>query len=50
MVPVAAFHSAEAALRGLGFELSTHVSRGLGHSIDLGGLRLGGAFLSKVLA
>ena len=50
MVPVAAFHQAEAALRGLGFDLSTHVSRGLGHSIDMDGLRLGGAFLGKVLA
>jgi len=50
MVPVAAFHQAEASLRGLGFDLSTHVSRGLGHSIDMDGLRLGGAFLSKVLA
>jgi phospholipase/carboxylesterase len=50
MVPVAAFHNAEAALRQLGFELSTHVSRGLGHSIDMDGLRLGAAFLGKVLA
>jgi phospholipase/carboxylesterase len=50
MVPIAAFHQAEAALRGLGFNLSTHVSRGLGHSIDMDGLRLGGAFLSRVLA
>jgi phospholipase/carboxylesterase len=50
MVPIAAFHQAEAALRALGFDLSTHVSRGLGHSIDMDGLRLGGAFLSKVLA
>ena len=50
MVPIAAFHQAEAALRGLGFSLGTHVSRGLGHSIDMDGLRLGGAFLSNVLA
>ncbi|HEY2707109.1 MAG TPA: alpha/beta fold hydrolase [Caulobacteraceae bacterium] len=49
MVPVAAFHNAEAALKRLGFDLTTHVSRGLGHSIDMDGLRLGGAFLSKVL-
>jgi phospholipase/carboxylesterase len=49
MVPVAAFHNTEAALRRLGFQLSTHVSHGLGHSIDMDGLRLGGAFLSKVL-
>ena len=50
MVPVAAFHRAEAALKDLGFDLATHVSPGLGHSIDLPGLKLGGAFLSKVLA
>jgi phospholipase/carboxylesterase len=50
MVPVAAFHNAEAALGRLGFDLSSHVSRGLGHSIDMDGLALGGAFLSKVLA
>jgi phospholipase/carboxylesterase len=49
MVPVAAFHNTEAALRRLGFQLSSHVSHGLGHSIDMDGLRLGGAFLSKVL-
>jgi phospholipase/carboxylesterase len=49
MVPVAAFHNAEAALRRLGFPLSTHISHGLGHSIDMDGLRLGGTFLSKVL-
>jgi phospholipase/carboxylesterase len=49
MIPVAALHSAETALRGLGFELTTHVSRGLGHSIDMDGLRLGAEFLSRVL-
>ncbi len=50
MVPVAAFHAAEAGLRRHGFDLSTHLSRGLGHSIDMEGLTLGGAFLSKALA
>jgi phospholipase/carboxylesterase len=50
MIPVAAFHAAEAALKRLNFPLATHVSRGLGHSIDMEGLRLGGAFLAKVLA
>jgi phospholipase/carboxylesterase len=49
MVPVAAFHSAKAALEGLAFDLTTHVSRGLGHSIDEAGLRLGEQFLSRVL-
>ena len=49
MIPVAAFHRAEAALERLGFPLASHVSSGLGHSIDLEGLRLGGAFLLRVL-
>lgn len=50
MVPVAALGHAQAALEPLGFEVETHVSRGLGHSIDEAGLRLGERFLSRVLA
>lgn len=50
VLPIAAFHHAKAALGRLGFPLETHVSRGLGHSIDMPGLQLGGAFLKKVLA
>ena len=34
----------------MGFEIDTHVSPGLGHSIDEAGLRLGGAFLARVLS
>lgn len=49
-VPVTALHQAEAALQPLGFDLAVHVSRGLGHSIDEAGLRLGAQFLSRVLA
>ena len=49
MVPIAAFHQAQASLRRLGFDLTTHVSRGLGHSIDMPGLALGEAFLTRVL-
>jgi phospholipase/carboxylesterase len=49
MIPIAAFERAEAALTRLGFPLTTHVSHGLGHSIDIDGLRLGGAFLLRVL-
>ena len=49
MIPIAAFERAEEALRRLGFPLTTHVSHGLGHSIDIDGLRLGGAFLLRVL-
>jgi len=50
MVPVAALHHAKAALEPLGVDVATHVSRGLGHSIDEAGLRLGEQFLSRVLA
>lgn len=49
MVPVTAFHHAGAALQRLGFQVDGHVSPGLGHSIDLDGLQLGGNFLHKVL-
>ena len=49
MVPIAAFHHAQAELKRLGLEVTSHVSRGLGHSIDMDGLKLGDAFLSRVL-
>jgi phospholipase/carboxylesterase len=49
MIPVAAFHQAQAALTRNGFEVAGHVSPGLGHSIDLPGLQLGGRFLARVL-
>lgn len=49
MIPIAAFHNTKAALERHGFPVESHVSRGLGHSIDLDGLRLGGAFLARVL-
>ena len=50
MIPVNAFHQAQASLTANGFAVETHVSRGLGHSIDLPGLQLGGRFLARVLA
>ncbi len=50
MIPIAAFHQSEAGLTALGFKVATHVSPGVGHSVDLSGLRLGGEFLSEVLA
>jgi len=40
---------AQAALTPLGFEVATHVSPRLGHSIDEAGLRQGEAFLRRVL-
>jgi len=50
MVPVAAYHQARESLARQGFEVTGHVSHGLGHSIDLPGLKLGEAFLTRVLA
>jgi phospholipase/carboxylesterase len=49
MVPVVAFHSAEQRLRELDFPLEAHIRPGLGHSIDMPGLKLGEAFLARVL-
>jgi phospholipase/carboxylesterase len=49
VVPVAAVHAAEASLKRLGIEVSTHVSAGLGHSVDPVGLRLGLDFVGEAL-
>jgi phospholipase/carboxylesterase len=49
IVPVSALHAAEHALRRVGIDVATHVSAGLGHSVDPVGLRLGAQFVSKVL-
>jgi phospholipase/carboxylesterase len=50
VLPIAAMHDAKAALTSLGFAVSSHVSPGLGHSIDDAGLRLGQRFLAQVLS
>jgi phospholipase/carboxylesterase len=50
MVPVTAMRSAESELVKLGFEVSSHVSPGLGHSVDQIGLQLGADFVSSALA
>lgn len=50
VVPVAALHAAKAALERLGVDVTTHVSAGVGHTVDPVGLRLGGEFVAKVLA
>lgn len=49
VVPVAALHTAKAALEQLGIDVTTHVSAGVGHSVDPIGLRLGGEFVARVL-
>jgi phospholipase/carboxylesterase len=50
MVPFAAMGQAQTEFKALGFDIDTHASPGLGHSIDEAGLRLGGQFLARVLA
>jgi len=49
MIPIAAFHQTLAALEWNGFAVESHLSRGLGHSIDMAGLQLGARFLARVL-
>jgi phospholipase/carboxylesterase len=49
IVPVSAMHAAERALRTVGIDVATHVSAGLGHSVDPVGLRLGAEFVGRVL-
>jgi phospholipase/carboxylesterase len=49
VVPVAAIHEAETELHRLGFQVSKHVARGLGHGVDPVGLELGRDFARKVL-
>lgn len=50
VLPIAALGEAQHALGVLGFDITAHVSPGLGHSLDADGLRLGQEFLVKVLA
>ena len=47
VIPVAALHSAESALKHLGVGVSTHISAGVGHSVDPIGLRLGRDFVAR---
>jgi phospholipase/carboxylesterase len=49
MVPFTALKQAETALTTLGFQVATHASPGLGHSIDAAGLRIGQQFLARVV-
>ena len=49
VIPVTALHGARTELQKLGIAVATHVSSGLGHSVDLAGLRLGGEFVARGL-
>lgn len=47
VVPVAALHDAETQLRRAGVEVTTHVSTGVGHTVDSVGLKMGVWLVSK---
>lgn len=49
VVPVAGSREARDELHALGFDISSHVSPGLGHSVDAIGLQLGETFAKRVL-
>lgn len=50
VVPVAALHAAEHALRGAGVPVTAHVSPGVGHFVDPLGLRMGARFIADGFA
>lgn len=47
IVPVSALHAAKTQLEHLGINVTTHISPGIGHSVDPVGLRMGGEFVAK---
>ncbi|MET0252112.1 MAG: dienelactone hydrolase family protein [Novosphingobium sp.] len=49
VVPVSALHEAEAALKGVGIAVTSHISQGLDHSVDVTGLELGREFVARAL-
>lgn len=49
VIPVAALSEAETALRDTGVAVKSHISKGVGHGIDMDGLRLGGEHLKAHL-
>ncbi len=50
VVPVVASQMAQQVLQKEGFQCELHLRERLGHSIDDGGLKLGAAFLQRILA
>ncbi|WP_422060814.1 alpha/beta hydrolase [Sphingopyxis sp.] len=47
VVPIAALHMSESELKRLGVDVTTHISYGVGHSVDPVGLRLGRDFVAE---
>ncbi|MBB6425336.1 dienelactone hydrolase family protein [Sphingopyxis sp. JAI128] len=50
VVPIAALHLSESQLTRLGVEVKTHISYGVGHSVDPVGLRAGRDFVADAFA
>ena len=50
IVPVAALHAAKSELEHLGIEVTSHISNGIGHSVDPVGLQMGGEFLARTFS
>jgi phospholipase/carboxylesterase len=50
MIPLVALHEAQTALVDAGFEVRSHISRGIGHGIAPDGLGLALGFLAEHLA
>jgi phospholipase/carboxylesterase len=49
VISIGSYHEAKTELERLGFDVSSHVSAGLGHSVDMAGLELGRDFVRRVL-
>lgn len=49
VISIGSYHEAKTELERLGFDVSAHVSAGLGHSVDMAGLELGKQFVRRVL-
>lgn len=47
VVPIAALHMSESELKRLDVDVTTHISPGVGHSVDQVGLRLGRDFVAE---
>jgi phospholipase/carboxylesterase len=48
-ISISSYHEAKSELERLGFDVASHVSAGLGHSVDMAGLELGRDFVRRVL-
>ncbi len=49
VISISSYQEAKSELERLGFDVSAHVSAGLGHSVDMAGLELGRDFVRRVL-